>query len=514
MKIHKVRRTKLQKRDARGRIRQMKGKLPNGKTCRIQIADIETSDAEATRRLNVIHSLYEKQCARFSLDCWSVWCLAVAKQLGAGHKITDDFLMTLFNEATTASTAALLMDWGIPVSVSDAFQNGMSINKDQVESLIAEMVQKKMKELTDIKGPIVKSVNLPDSLCMTETATLFDALDSYISYLELTGDRDENNELKAKVYKNVRDINRLKFEFAKYKGMPLWKLDLHKFKELVAIWQNRPLTRMNTRSSVSWAQSQIKILFRFARWLATSPNFNWSKPEGFDDIDRKIVPLGSDDNGEVFQTITKQTYSPEELAEIMRHTDDFGKMIIATCVNCAFGQSEIGQWKTSRMVKRHPYLDKIKFDATEDDFFLVGPRPKTKRYGEHLLWEEVSQAIKPFLDGRELLWMTRTGQPIYKTHSKQPSSEIAKWWGGILDKVVKDNPDFQKLPFGSLRDILPNIFERDVSEKVAKLALQHDSFTEDKLMRCYANLPFKRLFEATKELKPMFQPMLDELGVS
>jgi hypothetical protein len=516
-----ARKTKLAKRDSRRRIRQVKGKLASGKNARFQIADRETSDAEAERRLATIHSLYEKQCKRFGLDHWGNWTWQVANEIGAGRAVTDAFLMTLFNEATMAATAVQLKEWGIAVHLKsdEQFREGMAIHREQIETMVSDLVQLKLQELKGIRGAVVEEIRLPDAMIMTEGATLFDALDAYCVYLDERGGREEtgenrkSGEVKAKVYKNIKDVGRLKAHFGDYENLPLWKLDLPRWESLVAIWRNRPLTKKKERCSDGWAEQQIKLLYRFGRWLHTSPRFKWRKPEGFDDVDRKRIELPEDDNSEVFQTITKATYTPQELALIMEDCSPFHKAIIATCVNCAFGQSEIGQWKTSRVVlkSKHPHAAKIDFESSDEDSWIVGPRPKTKLYGEHLLWPEVAKAIRPYLKDRSVLWITKTGKPIYKRHSKQPSSEIDNWWTGHIKKVQQKHSDLPSLPFGSLRDVLPNILTRDYGENVATLALQHKTFPEDKLLKCYANLPFKQLFKATKELHEKFKPMLTAL---
>jgi hypothetical protein len=502
-------------------LHQIKGKLASGKNARFQTADRETSDAEADRRLATIHSLYEKQCKRFGLDHWANWTWQVAIEIGAGRPITDAFLMTLFNEATMAATAVQLKEWGIAVHLKsdEQFKEGMAIHREQIETMVADLVQLKLQELKGIRGAVVEEIRLPDAMMMTEGATLFDALDAYCVYLEDSGEREEtgdgtkNSEVKAKVYKNIKDIGRLKAQFSEYENLPLWKLDLPRWESLVAIWRNRPLTRKKKRCSDGWAEQQIKLLYRFGRWLHTSPRFKWRKPEGIDDVDRKRIELDEDDNGEVFQTITKKTYTPEELALIMQNCSPFHKAIIATCVNCAFDQSEIGQWATRRVVlsSKHPHAAEIDFESSAEDSWIVGPRPKTKLYGEHLLWPEVANAIRPYLKDRSVLWVTRTGKPIYKRYSKQPSSEIDKWWLRHLAKVQEEHSSLASLPFGSLRDVLPNILTRDYGENVATLALQHKTFPEDKLLKCYANLPFKQLFQATRELHTTFKPMLDVL---
>ena len=514
---HDIRRTELPKRDRRNRIRMTKGRLLNGKTARIQIGDRETSDSEARRRLDIIHTLYEKQCKRRQINHWNTWCYHVAVELGKGNKITDTFLSTFLTEPTVTSTIILLRDWGIPVHVDDQtnFNAGLEAHRDQIETLVSQLVQKQLQELKQFRGPVVDETKLPNALQMAESATLFDAIEAYISHLERTGERGENGELKTKVYNNIRELKRLKRSFEDYKNLPLWKLDLSRWEDLVRIWRNRPSKLNGERTTKGGAEGVLKRLFKFGKWLHTSPDYDWRKPDGFDDVDRRIIDLAKDDNGEAFQTITKPTFTPEQLALILDYCNDFQKAIIVTCVNCAFGQSEIGQWKTRRvqLFTKHPHEAEIDYKSTDSDSWIVGPRPKTKLYGEHLLWEEVANALKKHItDKNEYIWITRTGKPIYKHYSKQPASEINKWWDKtLMPKVQNDHPEFPKLPFGSLRDVLPNILTRDYGQDVASLALQHKTFKEDELLKCYANLPFKRLFSATTELREMFKPMLNKL---
>jgi hypothetical protein len=105
------------------------------------------------------------------------------------------------------------------------------------------------------------------------------------------------------------------------------------------------------------------------------------------------------------------------------------------------------------------------------------------------------------------------GKPWYRTHSKNAQSQFGNWWTTLLDRVraVKEHTDFPKLPFGSLRDLLPNILRREYSDEVASLCLQHGKLGDDDLLKCYANLPYKKLFEATRQLRTMFEPFLAAL---
>jgi hypothetical protein len=51
----------------------------------------------------------------------------------------------------------------------------------------------------------------------------------------------------------------------------------------------------------------------------------------------------------------------------------------------------------------------------------------------------------------------------------------------------------------------------EYGDDVASIALQHGKNKYDNLLDCYANIPFRKLFKATKELEARFKPFLDRL---
>jgi hypothetical protein len=512
----KTKRHGLPKPDDRGRIRPYVGKLASGVKARFTVADQDTAPSEAMRRLDLIRSLYEKQCARSGIDFWNEWTRHVAVRIGAGQPINDTFLGDIDHPQHMAGCVDQLQAWGIPVTITEpgAYGEGLNAHSDQIQAVVQKLVAEEMARQTGIRGAVAGKVSLPvDPLAMAETATFHQAIDAYSSHLKTTGKTDENGNLVARANK-CRD--RLRYLKQTHKDLPLWRLDLTQLSEIVAHWRNRPRTKRGNRCSKLHAQDMLKELWRFLKWLDSHPGFRWNKPQGFEDIDRKPIPLPQDDNGVAFQTITKETYSPRQLALILQHTNDFGKALIGVCVNCAFGQSEVGQWPTSRILLNtpHPHSEKIGIATSEADSWFAGPRPKNGIYGEHLLWSEVAEAVRPFLDGREVLPVTRSGAWWYRRHSKNPQTEFTNWWTDLIARARERNPDLPYFPFGTLRDILPDIIRNRYSDDVASLALQHGSLGEDQLLKCYANLPFRKLFDATRELRTHFRPMLDAMTAS
>jgi hypothetical protein len=240
-------------------------------------------------------------------------------------------------------------------------------------------------------------------------------------------------------------------------------------------------------------------------------------PKGTEKISRSPNRYPEDDrnHNQAFRTVTKDTFSIEQLAIIADNVDAYGKAIIGVCVNCAFGASEIGQWPMNlyTFYTAHPHSKEVEFTSTNQDSWITGPRPKTGIYGEHLLWPQVAAAVEPFRDGRPYLPMSRTNKPWFRANSGNPQTGFQNWWKSVLDRITSqdEHRGFPRLPFGTLRDLLPNLLRPDYGDEVASMCLQHGENKYDDLLDCYANVPFRKLFQATKEIEERFKPFLDKL---
>ncbi len=475
----------------------------------------DTTAAEAQRRLDYIRLLYDRQCQDENIDYWAGSMLPWAIRLASGPIKVYGSSYSKTNPGQAAeevSNVFRLQSWGLPVQIVDydLQSSGNAFIKEQIEvevnraiGVVLEKIGKKWDNPTLIEK-IKTEVVVPDNILDAEIRTFHEALDDFVVNLKVTS-------VSNNIHKRTERVKYLKEHLEDF---PLWKLDFPEIERIVAYWRNRPKTKRGNRCSKDHASDMLKEFFAFLNWLDTEPKYRWEKPKGIDKINRSPVPLAEDNNHKTaFQTVTKETYTTEQLVIIAKHVDDFGKVLIGVCVNCAFGASEVGQFPTSgySLFTAHPHADKLGIASTEADSWIVGNRPKTQVYGEHLLWSAVARAVAPFLDGRPVLPMTNKGKPWYRTLSKNNQSGFANWWGTLQAKIKAHHPDFPSLPFGSLRDLLPNILRQEFGNEVADICLQHGDPTEHNLLKCYTNVPFGKLFDATRQLEPMFKPFLDEI---
>jgi hypothetical protein len=504
-----------------GRWRPVVGRSTTGKPQRFYVGNKrDTTEAEARRRLDYIRDLYDRQCAEHHVNHWAPSLVPWAMRLASGPPIlvyATDYAKTHTAEAAEqVNIVHRLQSWGVPIQIADPEleASGYRFLRSRIEDEVNRAIEQALSRLGAGWGSgIVEQVRqqaIPANPLDAETRTLHEALDDRRDHLRATGKRNQNGDLVTRVGKCCDRLSYLKQH---HEDMALWQLNLPTVERMAAYWRNRPPTKKGSRTSWDHAHDMLKELFRFLTWLENDPSYKWDKPKGLDGIPRSPVRLPEDENQEAFQTARKKTYTPEQLAIIAQHTDAFGRAIIGICINCAFGASEVGQWNSNRysIRKTHPHAKILGIQSTDNDSWVVGPRPKTGVYGEHWLWPTVADAVAPFLDGRSVLPITGRRTPWYRTHSSNPQSKFNRWWSALLDRVKKQHADIPRLPFGSLRDVLPDVLRREFSDEVASMCLQHGRLGEDELLKCYANVPFRKLFDATKQLESYFRPLLDVL---
>lgn len=520
----KVYRRRIPRPDERGRIRPVVGRTVDGSPARFTVGTRETtSPADAMRRLDAIRNLYARQCTELGIDHWACWVQDWANRLAQEMPIvvyaSDYALSNTGQAAEELYIVRQLQAWGVPITIADPQLQTLGYGHllKKIDERVAQAVGEEIEKLRKSWGnDLIDAAGTP-AAASAASGTLYRAIADCIAYLEEHGKRDAHGGLAQSPRKCVERMVALRQHHA---DCPLWRLDLEGIDRMAGYWRQRPTTKRGGRCSARYAKMMMQELWRLLNWIDKQTRYNWTKPKGLNDVSRTPVSLPEDDGRHetAFRSAVKQTYTPEQLAVIVQHADGFERALIGVCVNCAFGASEVGQWHTRdyQLFIKHPHADKLGITSTDADSWIVGKRPKTGIYGEHLLWDEVARSVQPFLDGRPVLPITSwpAGKPWYRTYSKNAQSQFGNWWSALLDRVRKDYVTLPKLAFGTLRDLLPNILRREYSDEVASLALHHGKLSEDDLLRCYSNLPYRKLFEATRQLRMMFEPFLVALRES
>lgn len=365
------------------------------------------------------------------------------------------------------------------------------------------------------------------------TASLHVALDAYIADikkndLEPTPDGPTLTPFGAL---KAEQANRLK---QRHPDRPLSTLDQDGCQELLDFWRMRPLTT-DKRISPSrpmkrkTCENNISELTRFFRWLHRSKQFNWRKPEDFDELQTNVKDI-QEERTQITHTRVA-VYLPEELAILNKYATPLERLLLLLGLNCAFKGAEQGTLLLDHIFldRPHPnakYLKEMqKYECQPTDRFILYKRNKTKVYGEFLLWPQTVEILQWAIERRNqiceklglsvrTLLVTERGTLFYRlTSGKKNQSQIfGNKWDALIKRIRndKDHKDFPDYCFTSLRDTAADMIRPIAGGEIASVFLMHGQpVKEDDLLDIYSNRPFGRVFDALRTMQEMLKPMFD-----
>ncbi len=381
------------------------------------------------------------------------------------------------------------------------YAEGAERNRQHVERRLVEEQESQIRRGTLNSKMEVRPVE----------GTLHEALDAYAAHVDRTGERMESGNLKPSQQLRHERVKRFK---ESHLDVQLALLNLEQCSAMVTFWRNRPETKRGKRCSRDNARHHISELFRFFRWLDSTEQYTWQIPRGLPAISRRIAKF---EHERSLSAVTRRTYTVEQLAILNQHATPMERLALYLGLNCAMGAAEMGRLLLGDIVlhEAHPFSTRLRFKSTERDSFVRYFRPKTDVFGEWLLWPPVAEFLPWGIDRAKriksnLLLVSENGAPLYAEHSKNAQAGFQNQWNDLLGRVRKSHSSFPKLPFGTLRDTLPDILRQnfDGGDELASLCLCHGTPSKgDKLLECYSNKPFGRLHKATSELFEHFEPV-------
>jgi hypothetical protein len=382
------------------------------------------------------------------------------------------------------------------------FVESRKANRDIERHELSE-VESRLKRL----GVISADRQLPDEII---PGTLHEALDAFITS-DIRGQnvKPGTGQLTQYGLRRIERVDRLKEHSD---DIPLYSLGLDEVKEIVNHWRGRPPhKRTGSPTSKGHVETQLGELKRFFSWLDCSDTYRWRKPRGYDSIRWTVV-----DDAKAKVPVHKQTYSPLELAAIAGRLDDMGKFALVVGLNCAMGAAELGRLTVGDFLldHQHEFSKMLKFTSTKDDSFCRYFRPKSKIFGEWILWPETVKWVRWGISrakriGKEVLFIDQDGRDWYRDEAPNPQYVFANMWTDVTEKLG----DLPRYPFGSIRDTLPDELRQTVGDEMSSLCLAHGKRTgADKLIDCYSNRPFGRLHRAIRHARKHYAPVLEVLA--
>jgi len=368
----------------------------------------------------------------------------------------------------------------------------------------------------------------------TTSETLHNALDDYIEHIRTTcltaPSEGEDQEVTGWGFQQINNAGRLKEH---HPDCSLSTLTLDVAEGMFRHWANRPHKKGTKKPiAVKTADTHMKQLRNFLKWLHKNPNYSWRKPEDFDDI--KIAAKSN--TKEIAAKLTPaqvETFDLDELCLLYEYATPLERALLLLGLNCGFGTAESGSLLLNQiyLFEAHPEAELLDYKTAPDDSFIKRIRIKNEVYGEFKLWPQTVEAMQWVFNRRKRQKVV-TRQPdkgknisakhdsvailadsghsfIKPTKNGNHSSRIPNLWReGLCKRIQKDYPKFRLLSFGKLRKTAGDLVKRCSNGEISGVFLCHGNpVKSDTLQDIYTNRPFGKVFEANMEVAEHLAPM-------
>ena len=277
--------------------------------------------------------------------------------------------------------------------------------------------------------------------------------------------------------------------------MPLSDFGLDEIHALFEYWRKRPKQVNEQKSngkpfSHSVCKNTVTLIKHFIRWLHKEKSMPWKKPVDLDLSERIKIVRDTDPK------FKAETYSIAEVETLWSYATAFEKKLMLFSLNFGGSISE-----TATLAWKHVEGDYVK-----------RLRPKTKVYGEFIIWDLTRQAMgKPRVEGRVLL--NGNGNPLHSKVKGKQSRQIKNAWDRLLTRVKKHHDTFRTMGFHGLRRTAIQ-FIRDESdgETAGVFACHGKPVPQDAQLGLYSNPVFPNVFAAQRKVWEKLSKFMTDLG--
>jgi len=466
------------------------GKKTDGRSPRFYLGADEKQATVNSARLEGLWAGVEQRwqdhvdarLATTPLPCWDSVTLQLARAISKGR-----YKIELVCDEPPQEAAAFVGElWTyfpmIQVSIPDkrALEEGNRLMTGMLEELAEEETRRHQRNihiLTNEAEQFGGKIQVKESL--------FEALDAYKKWIEQEF-VDVNGRTAQTGVKQAERAERIKRHA---KNVPLSDFGIPEIDAVIDYWRKRPKKNATEPYSFSLCKHTIRLFKHFLKWLHKSPAFPWKKPIDLE-LDRiKVVP-------DKETKISVDVYSKEELRILWTQATLIERQFLLLALNCGFSISEIGTLDWSMI--HGDYIKRI--------------RPKTKVYGEFLLWGITKEALGESKN-KGLVFTTESGVGLIEpTKTNKRGARIPNSWYRLLRRVKKFNEGFKKLGFHHLRKTSGDLMRRFSDGETMAVHLCHGKPVKtDALAGLYSNPVFERVFEAQRRvyeyLADIFTPL-------
>ncbi len=286
---------------------------------------------EAKRREHQLQEFWEQIEATFDLRpvVWNDFTLPVAKQIAKGKRQIEIPRKAGDSPEAYARYLHRVQKHYPMISFvaedEEAYVVGATANRSRVQA-----------EIDKIESFHVRTGNISEFDLTPTDGTLHEAMSAYIAWIEKDYFRPELGRITANGRTKIRQVETL---IERHADMPLSRLDEETIEELIRFWRQRPLRKGSDKPiTKKSAENYISELRRFLKWLHKSKQFDWRKPENFDEIKTRVDPTPHEQQKRLVQV---DTFSLDELV-LLSSTLPHWK----GC-SCFWASTAVSEWRRS-----------------------------------------------------------------------------------------------------------------------------------------------------------------------
>ncbi len=472
---------------------------------------------EAKRRLRLVIALFESQfeVAEFYGGTWVPEYMQAAKKIAKGKQATLPRMSLKVNEEHSIQEAPQTYAKHLAFLNRDGVVFTPANSKDLVEAVRAIEEDQRRDRL--VKSKLIGTN--PD--CDPTGQTIGQAIDAFSDSIVTNNTAPEDGSLSTwgktqvdqlKSWKRFMSVA-IETRNGQTIEMNLLQTDLAdltiaRAQQMVDVIRTRPMTfesKRTRRMTVKSASGIKKKIKHFFDWLDLADEWQWWEPQRFRKVKYSTTPLTNEEKHQRNLRKERWRISDGEMQILFEYATPVERVLLLLGLNCAFGAGEIGDL-------RIPY---VKFDEGQ----INGIRFKTGSDTRHFLWPETIEGLQWELARREKLpqcdtskdvfFLADKGAPLWrKLKSGNYKNGVAKRWRDLMDRILKDHPDFHQYSFGKLRKTAAiRVIELSDAE-AASMILGHGIPTDDKLLSAYVSIPWEKLFVAQKAYGEAVRPLL------
>lgn len=455
---------------------------------------------------------------------WSPFTLYVAKQIARGkfqievprkpHDSPEAYARYLHRLQRHYPVVSLVAE------DEEAYTSGAAANRSMVEGQIGELHE----EIAFRETKHTQSGNISKLDLARHGGMLHEAMRAYIKWIEEDYYRPALGRVTNGGRTKVRQVETL---MTRHENRLVSTLDETVVEEMFRFWRQRPVKKGSTHPiSRSSAENYISELKRFFRWLHKCKEFDWRKPENFDEIKTKVDAAPGDQQRKLVQV---DTFSLDELRLLNEYATPLVRVFLLLGLNCGFGVAEIASLLVSEVVlfrghdERHQEI--LGYQTTNADSFVKRIRRKNGVYGEHILFPQTVAAMQWALERRRkhpdfrpeaVLLLNDKGEAYDRpTKGNHRNQQMPNCFADLVRRIKRDHPDFPSLSFGKLRKTSGDLIRRFAGGEIHAVFMCHGQpVTTDNLTDVYSNRPLGKVFKAIRDVQEYLQPVFVAAGAA